>query len=271
MRRSVLWITGLLVALTTGWSRGASAPAPPAGPVRQAVSEPNALDKVLQSLQDRAAELKTYRVNMDYVFKQPLLESQQRRTGVLYYAKFDKRSSLRIDFPTLQQDDEKPQAYRQQYLFDGVWLLEVDYQLQSATRRQLAEPNQPLDAFSLASKHVPVLGFSKVEDLRQQFEIELVAAPPAEPAPRPHLHLKVKPDSVYKDDYTSIDFWIDRQTGLPAEVKAVTPEEDVYEIKLTDPKVNMELDRKLFQADIPPRFSQQVIPLAKRAPDQPRK
>ncbi len=272
MRRSaLLWITVLFVGLSTGRAWGASAVSTPAGTGHQTVSEPNALDKVLQSLQDRAAQLKSYQVNIDYVFKQPLLESQQRRTGVLSYARFDKRSSLRIDFQTLQQDEEKPQAYRQQYLFDGVWLLEVDYQLQSATRRQLAEPNQPLDAFSLASKHVPVLGFSKVEDLRKQFEIELVAAPPTEPASRPHLHLKVKPDSVYKDDYASIDFWIDRQTGLPAEVKAVTPEEDVYEIKLTDPKVNVELDRKLFQVDIPPRFSQQVIPLAKRAPDQPRK
>ncbi len=269
MRKSVIWIAALFVGLAAGPSCGADAPS--AGPARQAAPEPNALDKVLQSLQDRATELKTYRVNMDYVFKQPLLESQQRRTGALYYAKFDNRSSLRIDFQTLQQDEDKPQAYRQQYLFDGVWLLEVDYQLESATRRQLAEPNQPLDAFSLASKHVPVLGFSKVEDLRQQFGIALVAEPPGQPAPRQHLHLKVKPDSVYKDDYTSIDFWIDRQTGLPAEVRAVTPEEDVYEIKLTDPKVNMELDRKLFQVDIPSRFSKQVIPLAKRAPDPSRR
>jgi outer membrane lipoprotein-sorting protein len=269
MRRSVLWTAVLFVGLAAGLSWGEDTVSP--GPARPAVSEPNALDQVLRSLQDRAAELKTYRVNMDYVFKQPLLESQQRRTGVLYYARFDNRSSLRIDFQTLQQDEEKPQTYKQQYLFDGVWLLEVDYQLESATRRQLAEPNQPLDAFSLASKHVPVLGFSKVEDLRKQFEISLVAAPPAQPAPRQHLHLKVKPDSVYKDDYTAIDFWIDRQTGLPAEVRAVTPDEDVYEIKLTDPKVNQELDRKLFQVDIPSRFSKQVIPLAQRAPDPSRK
>ena len=269
MPKSAIRIATLWVGLAAGLSCGAAAPS--TGPTRPAASEPNALDKVLQNLQDRATELKTYRVNMDYVFKQPLLESQQRRTGALYYAKFDSRSSLRIDFQTLQQDEEKPQAYRQQYLFDGVWLLEVDYQLESATRRQLAEPNKPLDAFSLASKHVPVLGFSKVEDLRKQFEIELVAEPPAQPAPRQHLHLKVKPDSVYKDDYTSIDFWIDRQTGLPAEVKAVTPEEDVYEIKLTDPKVNLEVDRKLFQPDIPRSFSMQAIPLAKRTADPSRK
>ncbi len=255
------------VVLAAGMSWGAAAN--PAGTVPATASDPNALDKVLKNLENKATELKSYQVNMDYVFKQPLLESQQRRTGVLYYAKFDKESFLRIDFNTLQQDEEKQQTYKQQYIFDGVWLLEIDSQLKTATRRQLAEPNKPLDAFSLASKHLPVLGFSKVEDLRQQFEISLVAEPQAEAAAPPHLHLKVKPDSVYKDDYVTIDFWIDRQIGLPMRVEAVTPEEDVYEIKLTDPKVNATLDRKLFQADIPRSFSIEVVPLAKRAESKP--
>lgn len=257
----------LFIAVAARMSCGAAAPAAGTGPAT--ASEPNALDKVLRNLEDKATELKSYQVNMDYVFKQPLLESQQRRTGVLYYGKFDKESFLRIDFNTLQQDDEKQQTYRQQYIFDGVWLLEVDYQLKTATRRQLAEPNRPLDAFSLASKHLPVLGFSKVENLRKQFEISLVAAPQAEATAPQHLHLKVKQDSVYKDDYVTLDFWIDRKIGLPMRVEAVTPEEDVYEIKLTDPKVNAPLDRKLFQADIPRSFSVEVVPLAKRSEGKP--
>ena len=257
-------MAALFVVLTAGLSWGAAAP--PAGTAPAAASDPNALDKVLKNLEAKANELKSYQVNMDYLFKQPVLESQQRRTGVLYYAQFGKESFLRIDFNTLQQDEEKEQTYRQQYIFDGVWLLEVDHKLQSATRRQLAEPNKPLDAFALASKHLPVLGFSKVEDLRRQFEMQLVVDPQAETDAPHHLHLKVKPDSVYKDDYATIDFWIDRKIGLPMRVEAVTPEEDVYEIKLTDPKVNAPLDRKLFGADIPRNFSEVVIPLAKNKP-----
>ena len=175
----------IIAALGSAWRPACpgARQAPAAGPAPQTASDPNALDQVLKNLQDKAAELKSYQVNMDYLFKQPLLESQQRRTGVLYYAKFDKRSDLRIDFRTLQQDEEKEQTYEQQYLFDGVWLLEVDHQLKTATHRQLAEPNKPLDALSLASKQVPVLGFSQVEDLRKQFEIELVAEPLARPRP----------------------------------------------------------------------------------------
>jgi outer membrane lipoprotein-sorting protein len=259
-------IAAILVGLAAGasWASDPNSGSTP----RQAVSDPNALDAVLQSLQNKAAELKSYQASMDYLFRQPLLESHQRRKGVLYYAKFQDKSFLRIDFRTLQQDEEKEQQYVQQYLFDGVWLLEVDHRLKTATRRQLTEPNRPIDAFSLASRHVPVLGFSKVEDLRRQFDIELVAEPPAQTPPRRHLHLKVKPDSAYKDDYVTIDFWIDAQIGLPAQVVAVTTEEDVYEIKLIDPKVNAELNPKRFPIDIPRGFSRETIPLKRRTPDR---
>jgi outer membrane lipoprotein-sorting protein len=258
-------IAALALGLGTGRAGGAQAPA--AAPSQQTAHDPNALDRVLKNLQDKAVALKSYQVNMDYLFRQPLLESQQRRTGVLYYAKSDKKSDLRIDFRTLQQDEEKEQKYEQQYFFDGVWLWEIDQQLKAATKRQLAEPNKPLDALSLASKQVPVLGFSQVDDLRKQFEIELVAEPLGQAAPLQHLHLKVKPDSVYRDDYVTIDLWIDGTIGLPVQVKAVTPENDVYEIKLTSPKVNAELDPKLFQPAMGRNFSMEVIPLAKRAAD----
>jgi outer membrane lipoprotein-sorting protein len=260
--RTVGMIGALVVGLAAGLSWGADANS--VRPAPTTATEPNELDRVLKNLQDRAAELKSYQVNMDYVFKQPIVESQQRRTGVLQYARFDDRSFLRIDFQTLQQDEEKQQAYKQEYLFDGVWLWEIDHQLKTATHRQLAEPNKPLDAFSLASKHVPVLGFSKVEDLRKQFEITLVPEPQPQPTSRQHLHLKVKPDSAYKDDYVAIDFWIDGKVGLPAQIEAVTPEEDVYVIKLTDPKVNLGLERKLFEPSVPRSFSVESVPLRKK-------
>jgi len=257
------------IAITAALARSAQGPS--AAPSRPTASDPNALDTVLKNLQDKTAALKSYQVNVDYVFKQPVLDSQQRRTGVLYYAKSDKKSNLRIDFRTLQQDQEKEQKCLQQYFFDGVWLWEVDSQLKTATKRQFAEPNKPLDALSLAGKQLPVLGFTQVQDLRKEFEIELVAEPPGQPTGRPHLHFKTKPDSVYQKDFVTIDLWIDSKIGLPVQVQAVTTEQDVYEIKLTDPKVNGPLDPKLFRVDIPRSFSMEVIPLAKRAEGEPPK
>jgi outer membrane lipoprotein-sorting protein len=264
MHKMILTMAGLLVALLlTGPSYGRTADAN--GPAGQTtVKDPNELDTVLKNLQQKAAELNAYQARIDYVVRQPLLESQQRRTGTLYYAKLDKRSFLRIDFATLQQDEEKEQKWMEQFLFDGVWLWHVDYQTKHVERRQMAEPNRAVDALALASRHLPVVGFSKVEDLQKEFEVQLVAGPPEETAALRHLHLTVRPDSVYKDDYVTIDFWIDRKIGLPIRVAAATTEEEVHEIKLLDPRVNTVLERKTFQVEIPKGFSVEVIPLEKR-------
>ena len=225
------------------------------------------METILDALQKTASELTSYECGIDYVVSQPLLESRTRRTGKLYYARLGDRSYLRIDFDTLQQDEEPQQQYREQFVFDGVWLQHISYQTQGVERRQVAEANQPVDAFALASRHVPVFGFAKVEDFHKQFEIELVAPTGPEPSPLHHLHLKVKPDSIYKDDYATIDFWIDRALGLPARVLAVGEETDVgdvYEIKLLEPRVNASIDKSTFEVTIPESFSVETIPLEKQ-------
>lgn len=223
------------------------------------------MECILKRLQRSAADLTSYRCKLDYVFRQPLLESQTRQKGVLYYAEFDERSYLRINFHTFQQDDEAEQAYRQEFVFDGVWLWRIDYQTESAERRQMSEPNKPLDAFALASRQVPMLGFSKMADLEKQFDIELVPEEQTPPPALHHLHLKVKPDSVYRDDYVTIDFWIEKKLGLPAKVVAVTTEQDDCEIKLLEPKVNEGIDKSVFEPNIPVGFSMETIPLEDRS------
>jgi outer membrane lipoprotein-sorting protein len=258
-----IWIlTGCLLGLLGAASFGAQGAEPNAPAAPAQTGDANELETVLARLQERAGGLQSYQARVDYLFKQPLLESQQRRQGTLQYARFDNRSYLRIDFTTLQQDEEKEQKYGEQFFFDGIWLWHIDHQTKTVERHQMAEPNQPVDALALASKQVPVLGFAKVEDLRKQFEVTLV--PFSKPdTPFYHLHLKVKPDSVYKDDYTTVDLLIDKNVGLPARIDAATTEEDVYEIRLLDPKVNAPIDRNVFKVNVPSGFSVQVIPLEK--------
>ncbi len=236
---------------------------------RVAANDSNEVDQALQRLQDKAAGLKSYQANVDYVTKQPLLESQARRTGTLHYAKSQDQSSLRINFLTLQHDEEPEQRYIEQFLFDGVRLTIVNYQTKRVERRQMAEPNEPIDAFSLASRHMPVLGFSKMDDLREQFDVRIVAEPNDNPALQ-HLSLTVRPDSIYRDDYTKIDFWVDRKIGLPSQIHAVTTEEDIHEIRLLDPQVNAEIDDRVFQIDVPKGFAVEDVPLEKKAPQSPK-
>jgi hypothetical protein len=84
------------------------------------------------------------------------------------------------------------------------------------------------------------------------------------------VHLKVKPNSIYKDDYISIDFWIDGKLDLPAKIIAVKSEPeppfgDIEEIKFLNPKVNKDIDKKVFELKIPKGFGEpEILPLESR-------
>ncbi|MHC4216040.1 MAG: LolA family protein [Planctomycetota bacterium] len=208
--------------------------------------------------------MKSYEVQVEYVFSQPLFDSRSLRKGVLYYAKYGKKSRLKVDFRTMQQDDEKQKKYSEQFIFDGVWLIHIDGQIKHVKKVQLAEPNEPVDGFELVKRSFPIIGFSKVEELKKDFEITLLPQKQNEPALFTKLRLKVKPDSRYKDDYSSIDFWVDNKTSLPGRILAVSTEEDEFDIRLLKAKVNLKIDEKMFDYVIPTGYTSEVITLEDR-------
>jgi outer membrane lipoprotein-sorting protein len=234
-----------------------------------AASDVNLIDATLNKLNQKVSELQSYQSRIEYLFRQPLLDSQTLRKGILYYqkAKDSGKSALRIDFQTLKQDDGQEQKHAEQYIFDGVWLTHIDYQIKSVKRRQLTDVNEPADAFELASRNFPIIGFTKTEDLRKQFEIRLIEQQGGKPSDTIGLRLKVKTDSAYKNDYTDIEFWIDKKLYLPAKIVATSTENDIYLIKFIAPKFNEAIDKIFFDVKIPEGFGEpEVIPLKKIKP-----
>lgn len=243
------------------------------------------VDAVLQQLNKTTSELKSYQGQIEYKFIQPALESEALRKGVLYYTRLDDKSALRINFETLKQEDEEEQKYIEQYIvldgarlthfdyqFKGIWLVHIDYEIEQVKYYQLAEPNdpnKPVDVFDLASRNLPMLGFTKIEDLKKQFEVKLIEQKKSEPEDFIQVHLKVKPNSVYKDDYVSIDFWINKKLGLPVKIIAVATEPeppfgDIYEIRFLNPKVNKSIDKKVIEFKIPKGFGEEILPFKER-------
>jgi len=233
-------------------------------------SKPDPVDAILKQLNDNTLKLKYYQGKIEYKTIQPLYESEAIRKGDLYYAKFGEKSKLRINFQTLKQDDEKEEKYIEQYIFDGIWLTQINYQIKTVRKYQLTEPNKPVDAFDVASNNIPLIGFTKTENLKKQFDITLVDPNKDKPPTFFQLHLTVKPNSTYKDDYVSLDFWIDKKPSLPTKIVAVSTEpehpfEDIYEIKFLKPRINKKIDAKVFDFKIPKGFGEpEIIPLKKK-------
>jgi outer membrane lipoprotein-sorting protein len=258
------------------------------GPKPKEEVKADPVDKILEQLRQKTAELKSYECLVEYEVNQPTFESRTLRKGTLHYKKAGKDSAMRINFKTFQQDDEEAEKYIDDYIinghwltkvdykFEGVWLTHTDHQLKNVQCRQLAEPNEridannPIDPLDLVTREFPIVGFTKVEQLKKEFEIELIEQKGPEAKKTIQLHLKVRPDSVYKDEYATIDFWVDKKLGLPVRIVAVAIAEDVglepdiEELRFIKPKINKKISKKVFGIKIPKGFGKpEIFPLKK--------
>ena len=236
------------------------------------------VDAVLEQLNKKTRELTSFQCQIEHKYIQPLLESQSTRKGTLYYMRSGGKSALRVNFETLQQEDEKEQKAKEEYIvldgawlsqihrdyeFKGIWFVHLDHRMEEVKCYQLAEPedtDKPMDVFDLVSKNLPMIGFTKTEELKKHFEVELVEQKKAAAKDFTQVRLKVKPNSVYKDDFLSIDFWIDKKVGLPAKIRAIKIDNgDIEEMKFLKPKVNKDIEKKVFEFKIPKGFGEPEI------------
>ena len=225
------------------------------------------LKLILKHLAEQTDKLKTYQAKINYlVIQDPeLIDSKTIRTGQLYYKKYKAGSKIRVNFETLKQDEADVEKYREHYLFDGVWLTKIDYQLEKVDFYQQAPEDKPIDVFARISQNFPLIGFSKTEGMDKQFEMALVSkSTNCDPNEAIHLHLKVKKDSDYKDDYKVIDFWLDKGTFLPVHVTAVSPEGDINDIVLLDSLINKNLENNVFKVETPAHFDNNRHPLKQK-------
>ncbi|MDO8303836.1 MAG: hypothetical protein Q7T18_11400, partial [Sedimentisphaerales bacterium] len=132
----------------------------------KATPDSNEVDAILARLDQKSRQTKTYEAKIVYLYKQPTLESELLRSGMIYYVNNDTSSKLRINFTSLRQDNESVPKYREEYFFDGVTLTRVDHKLKQVEYRQLADANKPLNAFDLAGRYLPIVGFTKTDTLR---------------------------------------------------------------------------------------------------------
>jgi outer membrane lipoprotein-sorting protein len=222
------------------------------------VADP-ALESLLQKINEAAKTIQSCRTTLEYlVIQEPeLLNSRTLRKGTLYYQRTDKRSKLRLNFDSTKQDDGEELKGTEQYLFDGVWLTKIDYAQRQIDQYQQAPVDKPADVFDYISHHFPIVGFTGSDILYKQFIIQQIP-PAAEEKQSHHLLLKVRPDSVYKDDYTQIDLWVDSASFLPQRMLSLTIQGDIYDIRLSKMELNKSIPAKIFDIETPADFSKNI-------------
>lgn len=220
---------------------------------------PQTLEEILNKLTKTTKELTSLQANIEYKFIQDpeLFESTTTNLGKIFYQKTNQGSALRLSFQTRQEDDFEPEKYREEFIFDGIWLTRINFPLKQINMDQFATKNKPIEVFELISANLPLVGFSNIDKLEKDFEIKII-----EQQTNKHIQLfmNTKKDSKYAENYKDMDFYIDNDSFLPIRIVSRTPQGDIYDIKFTFTKkdINKKLDNKIFMIEHPSGFDKNI-------------
>lgn len=219
------------------------------------------IEDVLKKLNKQTKDLVSLEAEIEYLYVQDpeLLDSRTLQKGKFYYKKYKDRSKIRIDFLQRKIDEEPEEKYFEQVTFDGVWLARIDHQMKTAKYDQQAAPDKPVEAFEFVGRNFPLIGFTKINDLKKHYDIKLAGQKPTDPIDpsKPiHLNLATKPDSKYAKDYAVVQLMIDNNIFLPIRLVTKTPEGDIYVIKLEKAKINKKIENSIFNVEPPADFVQ---------------
>lgn len=251
-----IWLSPLTLAATTGCTKPVGHPSEPAKPRKEPPeSGSEGLTAILKKMQNATQQLTSCQAKLSYLFIQDpdLLDSRTLRNGTLYYQKTDERSHLRIRFDDIKQEDFQPENRREEYLFDGVWLTRIDFKLKQVDRVQQAPEDKPIGVFELISHNFPLVGFSNIDQLSKDFDIQMPDGS-SDTNESVHLLLSVKKGSKYEKQYKKIDFWVAPGSFMPERIVAYAAQGDIHDITFNEFKINKKLENTVFTVETPPDF-----------------
>ncbi len=228
-------------------------------PAREEKQQTDPVTEILEKLDQATKDLKTYQARIDYLFIQDpeLLDSRTLRKGNLLYKKQEKQSLLRINFDTISYDDGEQLNRKEQYIFDGVWLVKIDYHLKNIDRYEISEPQKPVEVFEYIGDYLPIIGFSDSNSLSDDFNIEIIEKD-EEPANTTHLALFPKKTTEYGKEYKKIEIFIDKTTNLPVQIVSVEKEGNVHKIALNKAIIDKKIENTVFKVAKPDNFSENI-------------
>ncbi|MBX3407089.1 MAG: hypothetical protein KF869_10020 [Phycisphaeraceae bacterium] len=176
----------------------------------------------------------------------------------------------RLSLGNTRRDD------RRIWVFDGRWLVEMDFQTRFVHRREVVRPGEQADPLALGQGPLPIPIGQKREKIVERFEATLAPfsdgfdqdkAPPSL-AETYQLHLKPRPGMQEGRDFREVRIWYRKSDLLPRLARAIHKDGSTTEVFLPDMQVNQDIPDTVFDTRTPPGWAEQIDDFRKAAADR---
>ena len=233
------------------------------------------LNQLLDRIEKRGRELKTFQARMLFKQKQPLIDALTIRNGRLSYQTDSKAIRFRIHFADflqkyLEEDDEsQPVIFDEDFVFDGRWLTRRNNRAKSIQKWEISKTPHNREIFRLGKGPFP-LPFALVKsDIVREFSVKLLDLETKASEKTHHMELVPRQDSSFAETYVRWELWISKTSFLPEQFRYETNSNEITtitwsEIKIDRPIKSAEFNLKPAGND----WTVEVTPLEEPAPPQ---
>jgi outer membrane lipoprotein-sorting protein len=178
------------------------------------------VDPVLQQLEQVGKSLREFSGRIKLIETDNTLLQETIRVGNVWYQKRpDGSARIRVLLDRRLSEDQKHASPEKiEYVLDGPWLIDRNYQTRNEVRRQVLKPGQKMDLFKLGEGPFPMPIGQNPQDVHRLFGVKLVPPTKDDPANTVHLQLTPKPETELARKFAAIDVWVDQKTHMPARI-----------------------------------------------------
>ena len=180
-----------------------------------------AIDPILQQLDAVGKDLKNFSAKITLTETDNGVGTSTVRIGNVWFEKKpDGSARIHVLF-NMRIDPATNRGYpndKVEYLLDGPWLIDRNYQTKNEVKRQVLKPGQKMDLFKLGQGPFPLPIGQDPKDVHEQFDAKKLPPDKDDPANSTHLQLIPKPNSDLARQFHSLDVWVDKKTHMPTRV-----------------------------------------------------
>lgn len=310
MQTSVRMLALSAASCAAGWpavvlaQNDAATPAPTTAPQQaerpadrqpESVTEPAAItdaDKLLRALETADKDITTLTSSIRYTKKPNELVGgdDEVREGRLWFfsrppearapgeaaaAESRPQRLFQIEFTKLTLGNTRRDD-RRIWIFDGHWLVEMDFETRFVDRREVVRQGEQIDPLAIGQGPLPIPIGQKRDQIVARFEASLPAfgdgfepgkAPPSL-ADTYQLHLKPRPGTQEARDFREVRIWYRKSDLLPRLARAVHKDGSTTEVFMLDMQVNKDIPETVFDTRTPPGWNEQIHDFRKARADE---
>lgn len=181
------------------------------------------LDAVLDALDARGRDLKDFSADVTlHTIDDRTGEDSAQLGKVVYQNKGNGDARIKVSFDSkrVESGDGKQVTQKQKldYVLDGGWLTDRDYQKKLEVRRQVLRPGQKMDLLKLGQGPFPLPIGQPKDEVKKQFDGTKIAPDKDDPAGTAHVRLVPKPGTQFAKRFKQIDVFVDTKNNMPSRI-----------------------------------------------------